>query len=95
MTVPLRAALYLRLDGAAGRARSLHPGAPPPAYLRAEQTRSRDRVAAERLYERDEVADNEDRIMGSKGDLLRTLAAASGVKSAAGGVSSFVPKWRI
>ncbi|HVB89273.1 MAG TPA: hypothetical protein VND97_03650 [Beijerinckiaceae bacterium] len=42
------------------------------------------------LAQRVEVADKEVRIMGSKGDLLRTLAAASGVKSAAGGVPSFV-----
>ncbi len=40
------------------------------------------------------VADKEVRIMGSKSDLLRTLAAASGVKSAAGGVRSSVLKWR-
>ena len=46
------------------------------------------------LAQRVEVADGEVRIMGSKGDLLRTLAAASGVKSAAGGVRSSVLKWR-
>jgi hypothetical protein len=33
--------------------------------------------------------------MGSKGDLLRTLAAASGVKAATRGVRSSVLKWRI
>jgi hypothetical protein len=32
--------------------------------------------------------------MGSKSDLLRTLAAVSGVKSATLGVRSSVPKWR-
>jgi hypothetical protein len=32
--------------------------------------------------------------MGSKGDLLRTLAAASGVKSATPGVRSSVLNWR-
>ena len=32
--------------------------------------------------------------MGSKGDLLRTLAAVSGVKSATPGVRSSVLKWR-
>ena len=37
-----------------------------------------------------EVADREVRIMGSKSDLLRTLAAISGVKSATGGVRSSV-----
>jgi site-specific DNA recombinase len=46
------------------------------------------------LAQRVEVADGEVRIMGSKGDLLRTLAAASGVKSAAPGVRSSVLKWR-
>ncbi len=44
--------------------------------------------------QRVEVADGEVRIMRSKGGLLRTLAAASGVKSAGGGVPSFVPNWR-
>jgi site-specific DNA recombinase len=46
------------------------------------------------LAQRVEVADGEVRIMGSKGDLLRTLAAASGMKSAAGGVRSSVLNWR-
>ena len=46
------------------------------------------------LAQRVEVADGEVRIMGSKGDLLRTLVAAAGVKSAALGVPSSVPKWR-
>jgi hypothetical protein len=46
------------------------------------------------LAQRVEVADREVRIMGSKGDLLRTLTAASGVKSPAQGVRSSVPKWR-
>ena len=46
------------------------------------------------LAQRVEVADGEVRIMGSKGDLLRTLAAASGVKSATPGVRSSVLKWR-
>jgi len=44
------------------------------------------------LARRVEVADGEVRVMGSKADLLRTLAAASGVKSAAGGVPSSVLK---
>ncbi len=44
--------------------------------------------------QRVEVAESDVRIMGSKGDLLRTLAAASGVKSATPGVRSFVPSWR-
>ena len=42
------------------------------------------------LAQRVEVADREVRIMGSKSDLLRTLAAISGVKSATGGVRSSV-----
>jgi len=44
--------------------------------------------------QRIEVADKEVRIMGSKSDLLRTLVAASGGKSAALGVHSSVLKWR-
>ncbi len=47
------------------------------------------------LAQRVEVADGEVRIMGSKGDLLRTLAAASGIKSATPGVRSSVPSWRM
>jgi site-specific DNA recombinase len=47
------------------------------------------------LAQRVEVADGEVRIMGSKGDLLRTLAAASGIKSATPGVRSSVLKWRM
>jgi len=46
------------------------------------------------LAQRVEIADGEVRIMGSKGDLLRTLAAASGVKSATLGVRSSVLTWR-
>ena len=46
------------------------------------------------LAQRVEVADHEVRIMGSKSDLLRTLAAISGVKSATGGVRSSVLDWR-
>ena len=45
------------------------------------------------LAQRVEVADREVRIMGSKSDLLRTLAAISGVKSATGGVRSSVLDW--
>ena len=46
------------------------------------------------LAQRVEVADREVRIMGSKSDLLRTLAAISGAKSATGGVRSSVLNWR-
>ena len=42
------------------------------------------------LAQRVEVADREVRIMGSRGELLRTLAAAAGVKSAPSGVPSSV-----
>jgi len=47
------------------------------------------------LAQRVEIADGEVRIMGSKSDLLRTLAATSGVKSATPGVRSSVLKWRM
>jgi hypothetical protein len=46
------------------------------------------------LAQRVEAADGEVRIMGAKGDLLRTLAAALGVKSATPGVRSSVLSWR-
>ncbi len=46
------------------------------------------------LAQRVEVAEDEVRIMGSTGDPLRILAAALGVKSAAGGVHSSVLSWR-
>jgi site-specific DNA recombinase len=46
------------------------------------------------VAQRVEVADGEVRIMGSKGNLLRTLAAASGAKSATPGVRSSVLNWR-
>jgi hypothetical protein len=42
-----------------------------------------------------EVVDpTEIRIMGSKTELLRTLAAAASVEPAVVGVRSFIPKWR-
>ena len=41
-----------------------------------------------------EVNDGEVRIMGSKDNLLRTLAAGSGAATATRGVPSFVPNWR-
>ena len=56
-------------------------------------TYRRDHLRA--LAQRVEVADKEVRIRGSKSDLLRTLAAASGAKSAAPGVRSSVLKWRM
>lgn len=45
------------------------------------------------LAQRVEVAEGEVRIIGSRSNLLRTLAAANGVASA-GAVPSFVPRWR-
>jgi site-specific DNA recombinase len=46
------------------------------------------------LAQRVEVADREVRIMVSKSDLLRTLAAISGVKSDTDGIRSSVLDWR-
>ena len=46
------------------------------------------------LAQRVEVTDSEVRIIGSKSNLLHTLAAASGVRAAPFGVRSSVPKWR-
>lgn len=46
------------------------------------------------LAQRVEVDQKELRIMGSKSALLRTLVAASSVKTAGSGVPSSVPKWR-
>jgi site-specific DNA recombinase len=43
------------------------------------------------LAQRVEVDEGEVRIMGSKGDLLRTLAGAA---DATGAVTSFFPKWQ-
>ena len=47
------------------------------------------------LAQRVEVADKEVRIMGSKSDLLRTLAAVSGVGAATPGVRGSVLNWRM
>ncbi|HEV7959740.1 MAG TPA: hypothetical protein VGP01_01825, partial [Rhizomicrobium sp.] len=47
------------------------------------------------LAQRVEVADTEVRIMGSKSNLLRTLVAAAGGKTAAPGVRSSVLDWRM
>ena len=56
-------------------------------------TYRRDHLRA--LAQRVEVVDpTEIRIMGSKTELLRTLAAAASVESAVVGVRSFIPKWR-
>ena len=46
------------------------------------------------LTQRVEVADREVRIIGSKSNLLQTLTAAAGVRSATPGVRSSVLKWR-
>lgn len=60
-------------------------------HIRSPQGYRRDHLRA--LAQRVEVADGEVRIMGSKTNLLRTLAGP-GVAASAGGVPSFVPKWR-
>ncbi|MFM9829435.1 MAG: zinc ribbon domain-containing protein [Sphingomonas sp.] len=52
----------------------------------------RDQLRA--LAQRVEVAEGEVRIMGSKSDLLRTLAAGGGSGTLPGAVPSFVPNWR-
>ncbi len=46
------------------------------------------------LAQRVEVNEREVRIMGSKSNLLRTLAAAGATGKLPGAVPSFVPKWR-
>jgi site-specific DNA recombinase len=46
------------------------------------------------LAQRVEVDSHEVRIMGSKSQLLRTLAATSGAETAGFGAPSFVPQWR-
>lgn len=46
------------------------------------------------IAQRVEVDDREARIMGSTNELLKMLAAANSVESAANGVPSFIPKWR-
>ena len=66
----------------------------PDFKLRNEDgTYRRDHLRA--LAQRVEAAGpSEIRILGTKTELLRTLVAAAGVESAAGGVRSFIPKWR-
>jgi len=51
----------------------------------------RDHIRA--VAQRIEVGNGEVRIMGTKTELLRTLAAAASVGTAAGGVPTFEPKW--
>ena len=46
------------------------------------------------LAQRVEVAEREVRIIGSKTDLLQTLAAAAGARPSTPGVRSSVLKWR-
>jgi hypothetical protein len=138
MTVPLRAALYLRVSTArqaehdvsipaglkqriaglkairdqaqadAGRAQAIAESvgqqAITPAMVQkfARTARERIRITGggyrrdhlRALAQRVGVADKEVRIMGSKGDLLRTPAASSGVKHGTPGVRSSVPSWR-
>jgi site-specific DNA recombinase len=46
------------------------------------------------LAQRVEVAEREVRIMGSRNQLLRVLASANSVETAANGVRTYVPEWR-
>ncbi|WP_083850598.1 recombinase family protein [Rhodovulum sp. PH10] len=89
-----------RAEDAASRA---GPVITPPAVATfARQARKRMRTESggyRRDYlrafaQRVEVDAKEVRIMGSKSELLRTLVAVSGGKTAGFGVPSFVPKWR-
>jgi hypothetical protein len=67
--------------------------AKPPASIRIDGGGyRRDHLRA--LAQRVEVADREVRIIGSKSTLLRTLAAAGGIKPATLGVRSSVLSWR-
>ena len=49
------------------------------------------RAVAQRI---EVVSKSEDRILGTRSELLRTLTAASGVEAAVLGVRGFEPKWR-
>ncbi|MGH7103666.1 MAG: zinc ribbon domain-containing protein [Acetobacteraceae bacterium] len=61
---------------------------------RRQQRSERRREHLRALAQRVEVADKEVRRMGSKSDLLRTLAAVSGVGTATPGVRTSVLSWR-
>ena len=82
MTVPLRAALYLRVS----TARQAEHDISIPDHRRQGEAycTARGYQLVETYVEPGSTATN----------LLRTLAAASGVKSAALGVRSSVPRWR-
>ena len=91
-------------DRAQAMAESAGEQAITPAMVQKFATTARERIRISgggyrrehlrALAQRVEVAKKEVRIMGSKSDLLRTLAASSGVKPATPGVRSFVPSWR-
>ncbi len=71
------------------------PAAPRPGRRRlrgpdGDYRRDYLRAVAKRV----EVAEREVRIMVSKSQLLRTLAASQGVAMATGGVPGSVPRWR-
>ena len=84
------------------RARGRNAGVLSPASRHARTARERIRIDGggyrrdhlRALAQRIEVADREVRIIGSKTNLLQTLTAAAGVKSATPGVRSSVLKWR-
>jgi site-specific DNA recombinase len=90
-------------ERAAGALDRLGPSITPQA-LRTFASQARRRMRTESggyrrdhlraLAQRIEVDAKEVRIMGSKSVLVRTLIAASSVKTAGFGVPSFVPKWR-
>ncbi len=90
-------------ERAEGALKRVGPSITPQALKTfARQARKRMRTAAggyrrdylRALAQRVEVDAQELRIMGSKSELLRTLVAASGAKTAGFGVPSSVPKWR-
>lgn len=80
------------------------PTMPPPPMIHGFARRARERIrGTEGGYRRDhlrslaqrvEVADDAIRIMGSKTELPRTLAAGQVRQSTAAGVPRGVPKWR-
>ncbi len=89
-----------RAEGAVERQGSIITPQSIKAFARTARKRMRTESGGYRrdyfraLAQRVEVDARELRIMGSKSELLRTLAAASSTKSAGFGVPSSVPKWR-
>jgi site-specific DNA recombinase len=103
MTVPLRAALYLRVSTARQAEHDVSiPDQKQMVQRFARTARERIRIDGggyrrdhlRALAQRVEVADREVRIIGSKSNLLQTLTAVAGGKPATPGVRSSVLKWR-